>query len=169
MKCVNCGSEAGRKGNRHVKSRKFTCTRMVRKLETKRKWYGGREDNWVMMQDDSLNPYECGLTDWFYSDERSYSDSRFDDYYSGDYSRSTRDDSSSSSYDPPAKSSDDSPSSSSSYDYTPAPTYDSTPSPSYDSGPSWSSSGSDSGSSGSTSSGSYDSGSSGSSDSGNGW
>jgi hypothetical protein len=162
MKCINCGEEAGRKGNRHVKSRKFICARLVKRVETRRKWYGAREENVVLVEAESLSPSHHGLFDWRSSDEytRSYSDSRFDDYYGRD--RYTRDDSySSRSYDHIPSKSDESWSSSRSYDSTPSHS-------SWDSGSSSSSSdSSSSGSSwGSSSSGSsYDSGSSSSSSS----
>lgn len=155
MNCVNCGVEAGRKGNYHVKARKFTCTRRVKRLETKRKWYGAREENWVVVEVPSYYPSDYSLTDWQSTDETRYRhvDSRFDDY--SDYSRS---------YETPSV---DYSSRSSSYDSTPS--YTPPSSSDYDSSPSSSSWGSSSSSdsswgssSSSSSSSSSDSGSSGS-------
>ncbi len=167
MKCINCGHEAGRKGNHHVKARKFTCTRMVKRLETKRKWYGAREENWVMVESVSLFPYDYDLTDWQSTDETDYrySDNLYYDYYSkSDYSgRYVDHNKVSPSYDHSHRSDDYvAPSTSSDDSWSSSPSYDSTPSS--DSGSSWSSSGSSSYDSGSSSS-SYDSGSSSSSDS----
>jgi hypothetical protein len=151
MKCINCGEEAGRKGNRHVKSRKFICARLVKRVETRRKWYGAREENVVLVEAESLSPSHHGLFDWRSSDEytRSYSDSRFDDYYGRD--RYTRDDSySSRSYDHIPSKSDESwsssRSSSSSDSSSSGSSWGSSSSgSSYDSGSSSSSSSSDSG------------------------
>lgn len=160
MKCINCDEEAGRKGNRHVKFRKFTCTRMVKRLETKRKWYGAREENWVVVEVPSYYPYDFDLTDWQSTDENRtrYADSRFDDYsdrYSSrGYEYETPSRSSYSNYSPTNKSySDDYTSSGSSYDSTPS-------SSSYDSSPSQSSLDSSSPSDSSSSSSSSDSSSS---------
>lgn len=146
MKCVNCDVEAGRRGNKHVKARKFTCKRMVKRLETKRKWYGAREENWVVVEVPSYYPSEYHLTDWQSSDETRYrhADSRFDDYSERYSSRGYE-------YETPSKSySDDYSSRASSYDST--PNYTPPSSSSYDSSPSQSSWGSSNSSDSSSSS-----------------
>lgn len=94
MKCLNCGVDAGRKGNRHVKSRKFTCKRTSRELRTKRNWLGRREEYYVDANLDSLF-VPSSLTDWVSSDE---------DYYSRNYSDPFSSERSSYSYDPPVSS-----------------------------------------------------------------
>lgn len=53
MNCKNCGGSGGKKGNRHVKGRAFTCTR----------WSSSGD----RMPDVSLG----GLSDWSSSDESS--------------------------------------------------------------------------------------------------
>lgn len=72
MKCVNCEVEAGRLGNRHVKARKFTCKRIKRQLQTKRNWYGRREEFWADLEVDSLIPTP-DLLEWRPADEYEYS------------------------------------------------------------------------------------------------
>lgn len=70
MKCVNCEVEAGRRGNKHVKARTFTCKRIKRQLQTKRNWYGRREEFWADVEVDSLIP-TSDLLEWRPADEYS--------------------------------------------------------------------------------------------------
>lgn len=70
MKCMNCEVEAGRRGNRHVKAHEFTCKRIKRQLQTKRKWYGRCEKFWADVEVDSLIPTP-DLLEWRPADEYS--------------------------------------------------------------------------------------------------
>lgn len=170
MNCVNCGAEAGRRGNKHVKSRRFVCKRVKRELQSKRKWYGAREEFWVDVEVPSLTPsYE--LKDWRSADE--YSDGYSSNYrdYTSEYSPESRN--SSYRYDDyvaPSRSSysDDSGSSSKSSgsdSYGSSPSWGASSSSDYSSGSgSSSSSSSSSDSGGYSSSGGYSCGSSSGSD-----
>ena len=64
MNCKNCGGSGGRKGNKHVKGRRFTCTR--------------RGPGGVELPDVALG----GLSDWSSSDESSYGGFGYGDTYS---------------------------------------------------------------------------------------
>lgn len=69
MNCKNCGGSGGRKGNKHVKGRRFTCTR----------WSSSGD----RMPDVSLG----SLSDWSSSDESSYGGNGGSNY-GNDYSSS---------------------------------------------------------------------------------
>lgn len=66
MKCMNCGVEAGNKGNKHVRNRSYNCTRRVVKRNTKRDWLGRTStyEDYVVVE--SLTP---SVVDWSSADE----------------------------------------------------------------------------------------------------
>jgi hypothetical protein len=70
MNCRNCGGSGGKKGNKHVKGSRFTCTR----------WSGSGD----RLPDVSLG----GLSDWTSSDESNVSGSGWGNSNNDNYTSS---------------------------------------------------------------------------------
>ncbi len=77
MRCKNCNGDGGRKGNRHVKYRRYTCSNS----------YGG-EDLAVEISLPDFNSYtdsDYGSSSSSYSSDSSYSSGSSDSGYSSSY------------------------------------------------------------------------------------
>lgn len=76
MRCKNCGYEAGRRGNKHVRNRSYSCTRRMLQKTTRRNWLGRTVTHEEYVIVESLIPTSL-VSDWAPTDELRFESSTY--------------------------------------------------------------------------------------------